>query len=76
MFVIELLGAIIFGLIFGLVVRGLFEGLGGGGIAIKGTDKYNKYQKNAEARVSDLLKNGSGSSKDELQEWWDTHHKK
>ena len=45
-----------------------------GGISIKGTKRYNKFDRDSDARVSNKLKNGSGSSKAELQQWWDEHH--
>ena len=57
----------------GLITNILTEG--GGGLAIKGTKKYNKYKKESDIKVKTILKNGSGSSKQELQNWWDTYHK-
>ena len=49
---------------------------GGGGVAIKNSDKYKKYQEEADRKVEDLLRNKPQSSKEELMEWWDDHHKK
>jgi len=53
----------------------LFHFLIEGGFAIRGSDKYKKYHKDANVHVKDKMKNGSGSSKEELQDWWDTYHK-
>ena len=44
------------------------------GITIRGTSSYDKFNKDSDARISSKLRNGSGSSKAELQEWWDTYH--
>ena len=49
---------------------------GGGGIAIKNSNKYKKYQEEADRKVEELLRNRPPSSKEELMEWWDTYHKK
>lgn len=46
-----------------------------GGIAFRGTRKYEQYRRDAHASVRESLKNGTGSTKEELQEWWDTYHK-
>jgi hypothetical protein len=48
----------------------------GGGIAIRNSDKYKQYQKESDERVKELLRNKPESTKEELMEWWDTHHKK
>lgn len=61
--------------VLAFIFCGLGETLKGGGPALKGTDKYKKYQQDADTKISEMLKNGSGSSKQELQEWWDSHHK-
>ncbi len=60
-------------LIVGVLIKSVFGS--GGGIAFRGTEKYNRYQRDADAKVKEILKNGSGSTKAELQEWWDTYHK-
>jgi hypothetical protein len=73
----ELLLGCIIGFIITLAIRGFLESfLGGGKIIIRGTDKYKKFQQESDERIRELLKNGSGSSKEELMEWWDKHHKK
>jgi hypothetical protein len=48
---------------------------GGGGFAIKGTKKYDKYNRDADRKVKNILKNGTGSSKADLQKWWNSNHK-
>jgi hypothetical protein len=45
-----------------------------GGIAFRGTRKYDQYQRDADASARESLKNGSGSTREELQQWWDTYH--
>jgi hypothetical protein len=74
---LEVLGEVITGIVIGIVILFVLQTIfGSGGIAIRGTNKYNKYNRDADARVKEILKNGSGSSKTELQEWWNTYHKK
>jgi len=68
------LGKVLIGSVLGIFGAGLFHLLAEGGFAIRGSEKYNKYHEDADARVKEILKNGSGSSKAELQEWWDTYH--
>jgi hypothetical protein len=50
----------------------IFEG--GGSVAIRGSKKHGKYSRDADTKVRNILKNGTGSSKVELQKWWDTYH--
>lgn len=63
------------GFIITFFIRGIIDE-GGGGIAIRNSDKYKKYQKEADERVKELLGNKPGSTKEELMEWWNTYHKK
>ena len=62
--------------VVGVAILFIVEGCGGGGIVIRGTKKYDKVNRNADAKVKEIMKNGSGSSKAELQGWWDTYHSK
>jgi hypothetical protein len=74
---LDFLGDITTGCLLGIVVGGVFLllfGGGSGGIVIKGTKKYNKCNRDTDAKVKDILKNGTGSSKEELQQWWDKYH--
>ena len=50
----------------------LFEGTGS--IAVSGSKRHGKYSRVADAKVQNILKDGTGSSKEELKEWWDTYH--
>lgn len=59
------------GLGFGIWI--LLESISNG-ITISGSSKYNKFDRDSDGRVSDKLRDGSGSSKAELQQWWDEHH--
>lgn len=70
----DFLIGVVIGCILIPIIWMLIEGLGGDKIAIKGSNKYNKYHQDADEHVSNILKNGSGSSKEELQEWWDKYH--
>ncbi len=70
----DFLIGVVIGCILIPIIWMLIEGFGGDNIAIKGSDKYNKYNQDADEYVSNILKNGSGSSKEELQEWWDKYH--
>ena len=68
--------ALIICFFIGVAFRIGFESLGGGGgVAFRGTKKFDKYSKDADAKVKEILKNGTGSTKEELQDWWDTYHK-
>ncbi|MBP7509827.1 MAG: hypothetical protein KA807_18585 [Prolixibacteraceae bacterium] len=67
-----MLGTILWIIVAILVIRPF---VGGGSIAFRGTEKYRQYERDADANVRERLKNGSGSTKEELQEWWDTYHK-
>jgi hypothetical protein len=62
------------GFITAMYIRILIDE-GGGGIAIKNTDKYKKYQQEADEKVKELLRNRPASTKEELMEWWHEHHK-
>jgi hypothetical protein len=69
-------GDILIGVVIGIVLY-IFLGPileGTGSVAIRGSKKHGKYSRDADAKVKDILKNGTGSSKAELQEWWDTYH--
>lgn len=68
----NLLGFII-ATIIGIAIAIVIDG---GDIIIRGTKKYNKFDKETDDKIKRILKNGSGSSKEELQEWWNTYHKK
>ncbi|HQF37144.1 MAG TPA: hypothetical protein PLL26_05920 [Candidatus Dojkabacteria bacterium] len=70
----EILISVIISVPILLFLTGFLEG--SGGVVIKGTKKYDKYHRDAEDHVKYILRNGSGSSKEELQEWWDTYHSK
>jgi len=70
---LEFLGKLILGGVIGVVFCIAVETFSGG-ICIKGTRKYDKFNKDSDERVKNILKNGSGSSKAELQQWWDEHH--
>lgn len=59
----------------GAVLVALYGSMTGGGVYIKGTKKYNNANRSADARVKEILKNGTGSTKAELQQWWDSNHK-
>jgi hypothetical protein len=73
---LEFLGEVISGIVIGTFILCVFQTIfGRGGLAIRGTKKYDRYHRQAEASVKEILKNGSGSSKAELQEWWNTYHK-
>lgn len=52
----------------------IFELFRGGKIIIKGTKKYDDAHKTIDQQIKESLKNGTGSSKEELQEWWDKYH--
>ena len=71
---LEFLGDVISGIVIGVVILLVIQTIGGGGLAIRGTAKYNRINRDTDARVKEIMKNGSGSSKAELQEWWDTYH--
>jgi hypothetical protein len=71
---LEALFWIAIGFIVTMFIRGIIEG--GGEIAIRNSDKYKKYQKEANEKVKELLRNTEGSTKEELMEWWNTYHKK
>jgi len=71
----EILGKVAIGLFLGVILIVISESMSSGGPIIKGTKKYNKVNKDSDARVKETLKKGSGSSKQELQKWWDAHHK-
>ena len=72
---LDFLGDLLVGVLLGIVVAGAYHILSeGGGVLIKGTKKYDKHNRDSDAKVKEILKNGSGSSKEELQEWWDTYH--
>jgi hypothetical protein len=74
---LDFLGDVITGIFLGFIIILVFSTIfGGGGIVIKGTKKYERVNRAADARVKEILKNGSGSTKAELQEWWDTNHSK
>jgi hypothetical protein len=74
---LEFLGEVINGIVIGTVILCVFQTIfGRGGIAIRGTKKYDRIHRESDARVKEILKNGSGSSKAELQGWWDTYHSK
>ncbi|HOQ42869.1 MAG TPA: hypothetical protein PK178_11985 [Smithellaceae bacterium] len=60
----------------GVGLRILLECIFDGGIAFGDTPIHTAYKNEAEAKARELFKNGTGSSKEELQEWWDTYHKK
>ncbi len=73
----DFLGDIVKGCLLGIGIGGVFLllfGGGSGGIVIKGTKKYNKCNRDTDAKVKDILKHGTGSSKEELQQWWDKYH--
>jgi len=63
------------GLSAGVGLRMLLECIFDGGIAFGDTPTHRAYKRDAEAKARELFKNGTGSSKEELQEWWDTYHK-
>jgi len=65
-------GLIIFGVcvLVGLVILQL----NGGGIFIRGTKRYERFNREADERVRERLKDGSGSTREELMEWWDKYH--
>lgn len=65
----------ILAIVAGVLIRCVIEGFLEGGFAISGSKKYKTYSKDADAKVKEILKNGTGSTKEELQEWWDTYHK-
>jgi len=69
----DLLIMLLLGGVIGYIFILLSEGIGGG-IIIRGTKKYNKFQRDSDRRIRNILKNGSGSSRQELQEWWDKYH--
>jgi hypothetical protein len=71
----EFLGKIAIGAFLGIVVGGIYHLLREDGVVIKGTQKYNNCHRNAKGRVKEILKNGTGSSKADLQNWWDSNHK-
>jgi len=74
---LEFLFLSLMGLGAGVIIRVIFESTTGGDSIVFGNSPTHRlYKNNAEARTRDLLKNGTGSSKEELQEWWDTYHKK
>ncbi len=73
---LEFLFLFVLGLGIGMIIRILLEGILGGGIAFGDTPTHRSYKNEAEAKARDMFKNGTGSSKEELQEWWDTYHKK
>jgi hypothetical protein len=57
-----------------IVTTVIVEGVAGGDILIKGTKKHDKFNRNTDDKIKNLFKNGTNSSKDELQTWWDTYH--
>ena len=63
------------GLSAGVGLRILLECIFDGGIAFGDTPTHRAYKNEAEEKARELFKNGTGSSKEELQEWWDTYHK-
>jgi hypothetical protein len=71
---LEVLGKLVIGVFLAAVIVIISESISGGGPVIKGTKKYNQINKDSDAKVKNILKNGSGSSKKELQNWWDEHH--
>ena len=74
---LEFLGKLALGSFLGLIVGGLYHLIdsgGGGSFRIKGTKKYDKFNKDSDKRVKDMLNSGTHSSKEELQEWWDKYH--
>lgn len=67
----EFLGKILIGAVISAIILIAFEtGNGGGGIIRPGSQK----DKDIDKRVKEKLSKGSTSSKEELQEWWDTYH--
>ncbi len=68
--VFEFFGKLIIGAVLGLIVYGVTETYSGGGRVKPGSQKEKDIKKN----VKENLSNGPISSKEELQEWWDTHH--
>jgi len=47
---------------------------GVGGISFPGTQKRKNINDDIDRRISEKFKNGTGSSKQELQDWWNIHH--
>lgn len=68
------MSGIIIGVLIGIPIY-VFLSEGLGGIAVRGTSKYNDYENESDRKVKVMLK-GPRSSKAELQEWWDTYHPK
>ena len=67
----EIILCAIIGLSLGTFIGILFDGLGGG----PGMGSTNKqYRQDIEVKVREILKDGTSSTKQELQEWWDTYH--
>lgn len=66
--------SIVLGFVLGIIIRILIDE--GCGIVIGGVSRNKKYYENVEKEVQELLKNRSPSTKAELQEWWDSSHKK
>jgi len=60
----------VIGIILGCIGFVALESIGGGGIIHKGSQK----SKDIDVRVKEKLTNSQGSSREELQEWWDTYH--
>jgi hypothetical protein len=66
----KILIGVVLGVIGGIVI---LEG-GFGNISIKGSKKYEEYNKNADTKIKDMFKNGTGSSREDLQKWWEDNH--
>ena len=64
------MGELIAFIIGGLIVA--FFPSGGGDFL--NTQKRKKNNDEMEQRIREKFKNGSGSSKEELQNWWDKYH--
>ena len=61
------------GIVLALVTLVILNGGNGGGISSIGVSKSRRNE--IDRKIEGKFKNGTGSSKQELQEWWDTYHK-
>ncbi len=69
--ILEFLLSCVLGLAILLVI-----GLLSGHIAIKGTSRYERFEKTAEEFTRERLKNRPHSTREELMEWHEKYHKK